>query len=192
MSEYRRARDGRLYFFSVVTYMRQPILCQQKSITALNQMILEVQHKRPFEVKAWVILPDHLHMIWELPDGDSDYSVRWALIKKGFTKKLKKSLNTPEPNGSRINRREAAVWQRRFWEHQIRDESDYGNHMDYIHYNPVKHGLVGVPLDWKYTSFSRLGFGKSHYCRRYRGGVIFEMVRTAHPTRLRIFLRPAP
>lgn len=153
MSDYRRPRDGKIYFFTVVTHMRQPILCLDESVKALEETVLEVRHKRPFEIKAWVILPDHLHAIWELPDGDSDYSVRWALIKKEFTKKLKGRLKTPEPNRSRISRREATVWQRRFWEHMIRDESDFRNHVDYIHYNPVKHGLVRSPVDWVHSSF---------------------------------------
>lgn len=155
MSEYRRSRDGRFYFFTVVTHMRLPILCLQDSIKALNEMFSEVQHNMPFEIKAWAILPDHMHLIWELPVGDSDYSTRWALVKKGFTKKTKGRLKTPEPCISRVKRREAAVWQRRFWEHQIRDESDYCNHVDYIHYNPVKHGLVCSPRDWVHSSFKK-------------------------------------
>lgn len=153
MSDYRRPRDGKIFFFTVVTHMRQPILCLDESVKALEETILEVRQKRPFEIKAWVILPDHLHAIWELPDGDSDYSIRWALIKKEFTKKLKGRLKTPEPSRSRISRREATVWQRRFWEHMIRDGSDFRNHMDYIHYNPVKHGLVRSPGDWIHSSF---------------------------------------
>lgn len=155
MSEYRRSRDGSLYFFTVVTHKRQPILCLQDSIRALKEIISEVQRERPFEIKAWTILPDHLHMIWELPFGDSDYSTKWSLIKKGFTKKTRGCLKTLEPGISRLKRREAAVWQRRFWEHQIRDEADLCNHEDYIHYNPVKHGLVCSPRDWAFSSFKK-------------------------------------
>ena len=155
MPDYGRSRDGRTYFFTVVAYMRQPILCLGDSMKALEETTMEVQQDRPFEIKAWVILPDHLHAIWELPDGDSDYSTRWSLIKKGFTKKLKGRHETPALNGSRIKRREGGVWQRRFWEHQVRDEPDFRGHVEYIHYNPVKHGLVHSPREWKYSSFHK-------------------------------------
>jgi len=155
MSNYRRAKSGSTYFFTVVTYKRLPILCEDESRTTLEEAIRDVMKERPFEVKAWVLLPDHLHCIWELPEGDQDYSVRWALIKKGFTRRVKLRLKTPEPNRSRIRRREATVWQRRFWEHQIRDEADYGAHCDYIHYNPVRHGLADSPKDWQYSTFHR-------------------------------------
>lgn len=155
MSDYRRAKGGSAYFFTVVTYGRQPILCLDDSIKALREAIREAKEERPFEVKAWVLLPDHLHCVWELPEGQLDYSVRWALIKKGFTKRIKGQIETPLPNLSRIKHREAAVWQRRFWEHQIRDEADLRRHCDYIHYNPVKHGLADSPKDWKYSTFHR-------------------------------------
>ncbi|MCR4287345.1 MAG: transposase [Deltaproteobacteria bacterium] len=155
MSDYRRARGGSTYFFTVVTYKRQPILCLADSIKALREAISEVKEERPFEVNAWVLLPDHLHCVWELPEGDLDYSVRWALIKKGFTKRMKGLVETPLPNLSRIKHRESSVWQRRFWEHQIRDEADLRRHCDYIHYNPVKHGLVDSPKDWKHSTFHR-------------------------------------
>lgn len=102
-----------------------------------------------------MLLPDHLHCVWELPEGQLDYSVRWALIKKGFTKRIKGHIETPLPNLSRIKHRESAVWQRRFWEHQIRDEADFRRHCDYIHYNPVKHGLADSPKAWKYSTFYR-------------------------------------
>jgi len=155
MSDYRRPRDGSTYFFTVVTHMRQPILCLDYSIKAIEETISEVRLNRPFEIKAWIILPDHIHAIWELPEGDSDYSVRWALIKKGFTKKLKGHHKAPEPNMSRIKRREATVWQRRFWEHKIRDDSDFRAYVEYMHYNPVKHGLAPSPKDWKHSSFHK-------------------------------------
>lgn len=120
---------------------------------AFEETTSEVRRDRPFEVKAWVVLPDHIHAIWELPDFDSDFSTRWALIKKGFTKRMKGRLKTPSPDTSRIKRREGTVWQRRFWEHKIRDESDLRAHIEYIHYNPVKHGLASAPMEWEYSSF---------------------------------------
>lgn len=155
MPDYRRARCGSTYFFTVVTYKRLPILCKDESRTALGEAIREVRAERPFEAKAWVLLPDHLHCIWELPEGDTDYSVRWALIKKGFTRRMKGRLEIPKPSLSRIRRREATVWQRRFWEHQIRDEADFSAHCDYIHYNPVRHGLTNSAKNWKYSTFHR-------------------------------------
>lgn len=155
MTDYRRSRDGRAYFFTVVTYMRQPILCLADSIGALEEATLEVQRDKPFGIKAWVVLPDHLHTVWELPEGDSDYSTRWSLIKKGFTRRVKGRHEAPALSTSRIKRREAAVWQRRFWEHQIRDKADYRGHVEYIHYNPVRHGLVHSPGDWEYSSFHK-------------------------------------
>ncbi|MBI4949990.1 MAG: transposase [Deltaproteobacteria bacterium] len=155
MSNYIRSRGPSVFFFTVVTHMRQPILCLDDSVSALEDSIVEVRKERPFETKALVVLPDHMHCIWELPEGDTDYSVRWALIKIGFTKRMKGRLKTPQSSLSRTRHREAAVWQRRFWEHEIRDEDDFRAHFDYIHYNPVKHGLVTSPRDWAYSTFNR-------------------------------------
>ncbi len=155
MSNYRRSREGSIYFFTVVTYQRQPILCMDVSRKALKEVMREVREQHPFEMKACVLLPDHLHAIWELPEGDTDYSKRWALIKKGFTGRIKIHLPAAPMTESRLRRREGAVWQRRFWEHTIRDEDDYRAHFDYIHYNPVKHGLVRRPCDWPHSTFHR-------------------------------------
>ncbi|WKZ31880.1 MAG: transposase [Thermodesulfobacteriota bacterium] len=171
MSDYRRARGGSTYFFTVVTYMRQPILCLDYSLKAFEETTREVRRDRPFELKAWVVLPDHIHAIWELPDGDSDFSTRWALIKKGFTKKVSGSLKTPHPDSSRIKRREGTVWQRRFWEHKIRDDADLSAHVEYIHYNPVKHGLASAPREWVYSSF-REYVEKRLYAPDWGGGVV--------------------
>lgn len=154
MSNYIRSRGASAFFFTVVTHMRQSILCLDDSVCALEDSIAEVRKERPFETKALVVLPDHLHCIWELPEGDTDYSVRWALIKRGFTKRMKGRLKTPQPNLSRTRHREATIWQRRFWEHVIRDEDDFRAHFDYIHYNPVKHGLVTSPREWAYSTFN--------------------------------------
>lgn len=153
MPDYRRARDESTFFFTVVTYERQAFLCLSESRSALREVVAEVRKSYPFTVQAWVLLPDHLHCIWELPQGDNDYSLRWALIKKGFTKRMKDQLSAASPNKSRMRHREAAVWQRRFWEHQIMNEGDFSIHCDYIHYNPVKHGLARSPKDWEYSTF---------------------------------------
>ncbi len=155
MSNYRRARGGNTYFFTVVTYQRQPILCLEYSRLLLREVVDQVRNNHPFSIDAWVLLPDHMHCIWRLPKGDRDYSLRWALIKKEFTKRAKLWLDIPEPNLSRMKHRERTVWQRRYWEHMIRDEDDFSAHCDYVHYNPVKHGLVNAPKDWPHSTFHR-------------------------------------
>jgi len=153
MPDYRRARDGRTYFFTVNTWKRQPILCREDARIILREVIQELRESRPFIVVAWVHLPDHVHCIWELPEDDVDYSMRWGWIKKEFTKRIRGTIDTPQLTSSRLRHREGGVWQRRFWEHQIRDDADLTAHCDYIHYNPVKHGLVKLPRDWPYSTF---------------------------------------
>ncbi len=155
MPNYVRVREGSTYFFTVVAYARQPILCLTESRRVLREVITEIKVSHPFEIKAWVLLPDHLHCIWELPDGDSNYSIRWGLIKAGYTKRMKDFMEVTKPSVSRLRHREGTVWQRRFWEHRIRDKDDYAAHCDYIHYNPVKHDLVNSPKDWEFSSFNK-------------------------------------
>jgi len=155
MSNYRRAREGNTYFFTLVTFQRQPILCLDGSRRLLREAIDAVRKTDPFEPLAWVLLPDHMHCIWRLPDGDFDYSRRWGIIKSAFTRGAKGWLQTPKACDSRRKHREGTVWQRRFWEHMIRDEPDFAAHCDYIHFNPVKHGLVLAPKDWPYSTFHR-------------------------------------
>ncbi len=139
---YRRDyTQGGCYFFTVVTAQRRPILTQPASITLLRQAFRHVRQRHPFHVEAMVVLPDHLHCVWTLPTDCSDFSLRWQQIKRYFTR----HVDTPLP-----------CWQNRFREHRIRDERDYANHLDYIHYNPVKHGYVTCPQAWPYSSFSKL------------------------------------
>ena len=154
MPNYRRAREGRTYFFTVVTHNRRPFLCSEENRTILRQIIEEVRLLKPFEIDAWVLLPDHLHCIWTLPEGDADYSKRWGLFKARFTKKAGQAMPAIK-SPSRLKHREGFVWQRRFWEHQIRDEKDFEAHCNYIHYNPVKHRYVSAPRDWAYSTFHR-------------------------------------
>jgi putative transposase len=156
MTRYRRITAGSTFFFTIVTYRRRPILCNDAVRAALRQAIHDVRVKRPFSLDALVLLPDHLHCIWTLPDGDSDYSTRWSQIKALV------SLACPDqhdgtPLLSRLARarREAGVWQRRFWEHRIRDEADLERHVDYIHYNPVRHGHAAHAGDWPFSTFWR-------------------------------------
>ena len=156
MPDYCRARlSGGTYFFTVVTYQRRPFLTDPVCRDALRAAIRKTRQNYPFTVDAWVLLPDHLHCIWTLPPDDHDFSKRWGLIKATFTKRVRAHTEDPNVSPSRRRRREATVWQRRFWEHQIRDERDLRRHMDYIHFNPVRHGLVDSVRAWPFSTFHR-------------------------------------
>jgi len=155
MPNYRRDRESSTYFFTVVTYQRRAILCFDLCRKNLREVIEEVQTSHPFKIEAWVLLPDHMHCIWKLPDGDTDYSKRWGLIKKKFTAAAKNLVAAVHPAKSREQRREGTIWQRRFWEHRVRDQKDFHSHCEYIHYNPVKHGLAKSPKDWPYSTFHK-------------------------------------
>ncbi len=156
---YRRVyAPGGSYFFTIVTENRQKILVGNTTINVLREAFRRVMVKRPFRINAAVVMPDHLHCIWSLPSGDHDFSTRWRLIKTWFTKHCN---ITPvlAPNKARKRKGEQAIWQHRYWEHLLRDEQDFNRHVEYIHYNPVKHGYVRRPFDWEYSSFR-------HYVRR--------------------------
>ena len=158
MPEYRRVRiEGGTYFFTVVTYQRRHILTDLPARKLLHDAWLDTQHRFPFETVAVCLLPDHLHCIWKLPQDDANYSIRWKEIKRLFTKSYLKEIGNcgEERNSSRIKRKEATIWQRRFWEHTIMDEDDLNNHVDYIHYNPIKHGYVARAADWPWSTFHR-------------------------------------
>jgi putative transposase len=153
--QYRRTYiPGGTYFFTVVTYHRRPLFISAETIDTLRDAFKYTLIKMPFTIVASVILPDHLHFIWTLPEDDSDYSTRWRLIKSHFTHHWQ-GKGTTSTNASRHEKGEADVWQRRFWEHLIRDETDLTRHIEYIHYNPVKHGLARTPVEWKYSSFTK-------------------------------------
>jgi putative transposase len=157
MPEYRRSViPGGTFFFTVVTYRRQPILITEDARQILRWAWMEVKNRFPFTTDAIRLLPDHLHCIWTLPENDSNYSVRWKEIKRLFSQKYRcKADVESQRNASREKRGEACIWQRRFWEHTLRDEKDLQRHLDYIHYNPVKHGLVQQVRDWQWSSFHR-------------------------------------
>ncbi len=157
MSDYRRAYiKGGTYFFTVVTYNRKKILCTAVGRENLKVSINETCKRYPFAINAWVLLPDHIHCIWTLPPGDDNFSIRWRLIKGGFTARYNRTQNKIWPiSESHEKRAEQEVWQRRFWEHLIRDEKDFQRHCHYIHYNPVKHGYVKAPKDWKFSTFHK-------------------------------------
>ena len=153
--KYRRSRaNGATFFFTVVTYKRKKILCFNENTTLIKKAFKHVALKRPFKTDAFVMLPDHIHCIWTLPDGDNGYSTRWSLIKEYFTKRCNAKFKNDQ-NDSMKKKGLQSVWQLRFWEHQIRDDRDYAVHVEYIHYNPVKHGYVKSPKDWEYSSFHR-------------------------------------
>jgi putative transposase len=174
MTNYRRVKShGGYYFFTLVTHKRRRFLVDDLSRDCLRSALQSVRLNRPFEVMAWCLLPDHLHCVWRLPDGDNDFSQRWMLIKKGFTQRfLKAGGQEFDQSRSRQNKRERGVWQRRFWEHQIRDEKDLQRHVDYIHYNPVKHGLVDAVENWPWSTYHRFvrdGFYRHRVLKDYDG-----------------------
>jgi len=155
MSNYRRAHvPGGVFFFTVVTHNRRPFLTNPDALHALRESITDLRKSMPFTVDAWVVLPDHFHCIWTLPPGDHDFSKRTGRIKAGFSCRCPQYADAAT-SSSRTDRHESAVWQRRFWEHAIRDELDYARHFDYIHVNPLKHGLVQRVIDWPHSTFHR-------------------------------------
>jgi putative transposase len=153
--QYRRDdTEGATYFFTVVVFRREPLLADPEKVDILREAVRTERQRRPFQIDAMVILPDHLHALWTLPPDDADYSIRWRNIKRAFTARIPDDQR-PAVFGSRQRQGEQAIWQRRFWEHRIRDETDFAHHVNYIHYNPVKHGLVSRPVDWPYSSIHR-------------------------------------
>lgn len=152
MTDYRRVFvPSGCYFFTLVTQNRHPWLATAEQVARLREGFRRVRSAHPFEIDAVVILPNHLHTVWRLPEGDADYPLRWRKIKQYFSIGM-------EPGADRSSlsrRREKGIWQRRYWEHTVRDALDWQRHVDYVHFNPVKHGYVARPGDWPYSSFSR-------------------------------------
>ncbi len=149
MSNYNRLYvEGGVYFFTLVTYQRKPLLCEKHILARLKAAFRYTIKKYPFRIIGLVILPDHLHCIWQLPNNDYNFSIRWKRIKYYLSIGMQGEISN--------HRREKAIWQRRFWEHLIRDEDDLQRCLDYIHYNPVKHGLVEKPCDWQHSTFRHL------------------------------------
>ncbi len=178
MPNYRRVRDGGTYFFILITYNRLPILSSDVARNILHTVWKEVQTRHPFTIDAICLLREHIHAIWTLPEEDQDYSLRWKEIKRLFTHRYYQVACSDEPrNASRVKRGEATVWQRRFWEHTIRNQEDYNRHIDYIHFNPVKHGLVQRVVDWPWSSFHR--FVKMGFYEREWGQADEKMDGTA-------------
>lgn len=160
MRTYRRHRQaGGTYFFTVNLAQRGGNLAQRGGntllvdrIDALREAFRRTRHERPFMTLACVVLPDHLHCVWRLPPGDDDFATRWRLIKSRFSRALAPGERR---SASRLRAGERGIWQRRYWEHCIRDEADLAAHVDYVHINPLKHGLVGRVADWPWSTFHR-------------------------------------
>ncbi len=147
--QYRRANvTGGTYFFTVNLAKRKNTLLVDE-FDKLRIVINKIKKQHPFKLDALVILPDHLHTIWTLPVHDKNYAKRWMLIKAGFSRYMP---NHEKINDSRKKKGERGIWQRRYWEHLIRDEDDYEKHINYIHHNPVKHGYVNKAIDWPYST----------------------------------------
>jgi putative transposase len=152
MTDYRRNRvPGSTYFFTVNLADRRSDLLTRE-IDALRDAVRNVRAQTPFHIDACVVLPDHMHCMWTLPNDDTNFSARWQAIKTAFSKRITLGEHR---SASRLGKGERGIWQRRFWEHTIRDDTDYAAHLDYIHFNPVKHVLVAHAAAWRYSSFHR-------------------------------------
>ncbi|MDG4551305.1 MAG: transposase [Candidatus Contendobacter sp.] len=153
MTDYRRAYiPGATWFFTVNLAERQCNRLLVERIESLRLAFAYTRKRWPFQMEAVVVLPDHLHCVWTLPQGDADFSTRWNLLKGHFSRSIAKGERISR---SREKRGERGLWQRRFWEHLVRDQEDFNRHVDYIHWNPVKHGWVKKIADWPHSSFHR-------------------------------------
>ena len=152
MPNYRRARvPGATYFFTVNLRDRTSDLLTRE-VALLRECVRATRARHPFHIDAWVVLPEHMHCMWTMPTGDADFALRWKIIKSAFSRRLPA---TERLTATQQRRGERGIWQRRYWEHLIRDELDYQRHFDYIHYNPLKHGHVERIADWRWSSFHR-------------------------------------
>ena len=152
MPNYRRDYSGTCWFFTVVTAGRRHLLTDDGARRALRDAVRACRARYPFTVDAWVLLPDHLHCIWTLPPEDRDYSRRWSLIKRRFSQAM---CRPKRGDTVTATKGDSGYWQRRFWAHRIDDQADYNAHVDYIHINPVKHGLVQQVRAWPRSTFHR-------------------------------------
>lgn len=153
MTNYRRNFVARGSFFFTVNLAERRLSLLTAHIDELRSAFRETRRHHPFTIDAMVVLPDHLHAIWTLPDHDADFATRWRLIKSAFSRSIARGERI---SASRAAKGERGIWQRRYWEHTIRDETDFARHVDYIHINPVKHGLVAQVRDWPHSSFHRM------------------------------------
>jgi len=153
MPNYRRAFiPGATWFFTVNLLERHHNDLLVREIDLLRASVRQVRKRYPFQIDAWVVLPEHMHAVWTLPPRDANFSLRWRLIKSAFSRALPK---TERRSAVRMSNGERGIWQRHFWEHLIRDEVDFQRHVDYVHVNPLKHGVVKQIADWPYSTFHR-------------------------------------
>ena len=152
MSRYRRATvEGGIFFFTLALADRSSDLLVRQ-IDRLQSSYAVMQKRLPVETIAICILPNHLHALWQLPDGDANFASRWSLFKSGFSRGLPAAETR---SASKVIKREKGIWQRRYWEHAIRNDAEFERHVNYIHFNPVKHSLVTRVADWPHSSFHR-------------------------------------
>ncbi len=166
---------GGTYFFTVVTHLRRKIFDNPQAVDILRNAFYYVQQNHPFKVVSHVILPDHIHMIWTLPEGDANYPTRWRLIKGKFSRDYPTDFLDIPMSESRVSRGESPLWQRRYWEHTIRDERDLENHINYIHINPVKHGYVDDPFQWELSSIRKF-YSDRHSMQHSAGMKEFDLM----------------
>jgi len=151
MPNYVRPKiEGATVFFTVAL-ARRGAWTLVENVEVLRDAVRTTRAERPFGVDAWVVLPDHMHCVWTLPEGDGDYATRWRLIKSRFSRELPMGPR----RASHVARQERGIWQRRYWEHHIRDDADCAAHVEYCWWNPVKHGLVAEPGAWAWSSWHR-------------------------------------
>ncbi|HBO3969014.1 TPA: transposase [Pseudomonas aeruginosa] len=152
MPSYRRTWvPGGTYFFTVTLHDRRSNLLTRE-IDLLRRVVAQTKRRHPFRIDAWVVLPEHMHCLWTLPPDDADFATRWKVIKSGFVRRIPCHESRTLAQRRRGQR---AIWQQRYWEHLIRNDTDYRRHFDYIHLNPVKHGLVTAVKDWPFSTFHR-------------------------------------
>jgi putative transposase len=168
MSNYLRDKTpGAYYFFTLVTFKRRLIFANEEAFRLFRKTILKVKKEFSFHLEAIVVLPDHTHLLIRLPEDDYGYSKRIAKIKKYFGDEYNDGSQPQSLSNAGRARHERAIWQRRFWEHRIRNQDDLEKHIHYIHYNPIKHGYVTNVADWKwssYHSFQKKGFYDKDWC----------------------------
>ena len=158
----RSIAKGATFFFTVVTHERRKILCHELNVSLLKEAFRSIKQRHPFTINAFVLLPEHQHCIWTLPENDKNYSMRWRQIKSHFSRSCGVEFKGQQM-AAHLHKGEQAIWQHRYWEHQIRDDEDFVRHVEYIHYNPVKHGLTKAPKLWPHSSFHRyVDQGKNH------------------------------
>jgi len=156
MPRYRWLRTGNTWFFTLVSFRRNPVLCLPPMRSALRRAIVDVRATHPFDIDAWVLMPDHLHCIWTLPEGDADHATRWAMIRSAVSRvALVSTVSTGTRNPSRIAHRDASIWQPRVDVHPIRDDRAFERYVEYIHFNPVRHGHASSAAEWPYSTFHR-------------------------------------